>query len=106
MKGLLNHIQQEMRHRQTHHIGGENKITRFSHENVLLWLYAFFATLKIGNILLNGNSVTPPHQKNQFSAYPPPPPSNVMVSHLNRPQSDCDLLKIAWIVPLGWTHNP
>ena len=50
-------IQQDMRHRQTHHIGGEKQITRFSHENFLLWLYAFFATLKIGNIQLGGNSV-------------------------------------------------
>ena len=28
-------------------------ITRFSHENFLLWLYALFATLKIGNILFS-----------------------------------------------------
>ena len=52
-------IQQDMRHRQTHHIGGENKITMFSHENFLLWLYALFVTLKIGHILLSGKSVTP-----------------------------------------------
>ena len=53
-------IQQDMRHRQTHHIGEENMRTRFSHKNFLLWLYALFATLKIGNILLSSNSVTLP----------------------------------------------
>ena len=52
-------IQQDMRHRQTHHIGGEKQITRFSHYNFTLLLYAFFATLKIGNIQLGGNSVAP-----------------------------------------------
>ena len=52
-------IQQDMRHRQTHHIGGEKQITRFSHDNFLLLLYALFATLKIGNIQLGGNSVSP-----------------------------------------------
>ena len=49
-------IQQDMRHWQTHHIGGENKITRLYDENFLLLLYALFFTLKIGNILLSGNS--------------------------------------------------
>ena len=51
-------IQQDMRHRQTHHFGGEKQITRFSHYNFLLLLYALFATLKIGNILWRGNSVS------------------------------------------------
>ena len=50
-------IQQDMRHRQTHHIGGEKQITRFSHENFLLLFYALFVTIKIGNIQLGGNSV-------------------------------------------------
>ena len=50
-------IQQDMRHRQTHHIGGEKQITRFSHYNFILLLYALFATLNIGNIQLGGNSV-------------------------------------------------
>ena len=50
-------IQQDMRDRQRHDIGGENKTTRFSHDNFMLWLFALFATLKIGNIQLGGNSV-------------------------------------------------